>query len=293
VAGLASSDAYNVLVSGEQDHFSSLGDYATAAVVGGALGGGLSALSHRLGTRASKYLPEVAQEPVTPKVTPPFELSPAQQEIASAADAAIAKGDMHAAIKHFDELKAQGVPADKVAQLEVASAQQHQRTPVDVYRQPRAMLPNGQAVEGLNSGTVYHGTDQIAPEEAFANGLPARGMSLELLEHSQQKGDSAFRGTNDWVISQNRQGGPGYFAGDGGWVYEIDGVRSWDVNAHLQGRVQMPDGTFGSNLMQAEAEKAILVAVAKERIKGAYPIRQISSGLTKGAFIPNPNYKAR
>jgi hypothetical protein len=245
VAGLASSDAYNVLVSGEQDHFSSLGDYATAAVVGGALGGGLSALSHRLGTRASKYLPEVAQEPVTPKVAPPFELSPAQQEIASAADAAIAKGDMHAAIKHFDELKAQGVPADKVAQLEVASAQQHQRTPVDVYRQPRAILPNGQAVEGLNSGTVYHGTDQIPPEVAFEKGLPARGDNLDLLDHAEQRGNSAFRGTNVWRISPLREGGPVYFAEEGGWVYEIDGVPAWDVNALLEGQVRMPDGSFG------------------------------------------------
>jgi hypothetical protein len=186
------------------------------------------------------------------------------------------------------------VPADKVAQLEVASAQQHQRTPVDVYRQPRAILPNGQAVEGLNSGTVYHGTDQIPPEVAFEKGLPARGDNLDLLDHAEQRGNSAFRGTNKWVIAPDRQSGPGYFAGEGGWVYEVDGVPAWDVNANLEGRVKMPDGSFGSNLMQGEAKQALLGGVPKERIRGAYPIekhQRLPNRLQKGKFIPNPNYE--
>eukprot|EP00966_Prymnesium_polylepis_P313428 7242656-Prymnesium_polylepis.1 len=86
----------------------------------------------------------------------------------------------------------------------------------------------------------------------LAHGLPARGTDPDLLRHAMQAGNSAFRGTTK-LITFPDGGGAAAWADDGGYVYEITCVPSWDVNKHLQGRRRVTDlavgaSRFGGNL---------------------------------------------
>jgi hypothetical protein len=105
-----------------------------------------------------------------------------------------------------------------------------------------------------------------------------------------QNGDSAFRGTTR-NISDPESGGAAAWAGDGGWVYRLDGTPSWDVNAQLEGRVPKPDGTHGGNPLPGEHEQAVLANIPPERIVGAMKIIERNGKLVPGPMTPNPNYK--
>jgi hypothetical protein len=95
-AGLATSDTYNVYVSGEQEQFSSVEQYVKTALVGGAfgglLGGGLKALSK--GSRS--YIPEeaVAAEENAALARDASDLVPEQEQ--APAEQSHAGGDVHA-----------------------------------------------------------------------------------------------------------------------------------------------------------------------------------------------------
>lgn len=71
---------------------------------------------------------------------------------------------------------------------------------------------------------------------------------------------SAFRGTTEQIFNNGHQRA-GAWADVGGWVYEIEGQPSWNVNQLLEGRVPKPGGGFESNMMRAENEQAILATV--------------------------------
>jgi hypothetical protein len=63
------------------------------------------------------------------------------------------------------------------------------------------------------------------------------------------------------------------------------------MNAKLEGRVPRGDGQFGGNRMSGESEQAMLAAVPKERIVGAYKVLPKGDGVKLGPFTPNPNYR--
>lgn len=85
----------------------------------------------------------------------------------------------------------------------------------------------GRPVESTGSSTVYHGTD-ISPEQVLAEG--GLGMretgrnNTDLIEHMLQAPDSAFRGSSATAEI------PAEFAGEGGYVYRIEGVPGYDIN---------------------------------------------------------------
>lgn len=62
VTGLATSDAYSVYVSGEQEHFSSPEEYVKAALLGGAIGGVFGGVTQGLSNRAAGYIPKGSAE---------------------------------------------------------------------------------------------------------------------------------------------------------------------------------------------------------------------------------------
>ncbi len=213
-----------------------------------------------------------------------------QRALLAAADAALRARDMQAAIKRFDELIAAGASKELVAQLERDLAHDAKVTSPEVYRNPQATLPNGKQIPpSAWGGTKYHGS-RLPPEQVFESGLPARGEDTRLLEHVEQRGDSALLGTTEYALSPDGSRGAGRWAEDGGWVYQIDGMPSWDMNASLEGRVPRPDGTYGGNPMPGEHEHAMLGGVSRERIVAAIPIREVNGKLVKGAPVPNPNY---
>ncbi|MEO8704203.1 MAG: hypothetical protein ABI867_29390 [Kofleriaceae bacterium] len=223
-------------------------------------------------------------------------LSEADRGHLVAAQAAVDSGDIHAAIKHFDHVEPR-LGTDATRKLEAAIAQRAGKSAPEIYRNPHATLPDGQRVEpNAWGGTLYHGTT-ISPEAVFESGLAGRGSETSLVQHLHQRNGSAFRGTTKQVFYEpggTTGGGAGSWADAGGWVYEIDGTPSFDVNANLYGRVKQPDGSYAiTNVMGAEHEHAILANVPRERIRGAYPIlRDAAARLTKGSFVPNPHYRA-
>lgn len=314
-AGVAASDWYNINVAGTQQGYSSPTDYVKASLLGGAFGGVFGGVVYgRGGTAAAKEMPASGDAKA---LTPETNVSPYrthenpritnaatsagldlgtldehQMSLVEAGDRSLESGKIRNAAKFFDELAASGVDREVVTSLETKLAAQLGKTSPSVYREPTATLPNGKAVEpSAWGGRYFHGTNEVSPTQAFEHGLAGRGPNTDLYEHVTQKGDSAFRGTTDHIFNAERTSGAGAWAGEGGWVYEIDGTPTWDVNAALDHRVQMPDGSFKSNPMGGEQEHAALANIPPERIVRAYQVVEINGKLEKGPPLENPNYK--
>jgi hypothetical protein len=139
-------------------------------------------------------------------------------------------------------------------------------------------MVNGRRVEPLQFGTVYHGTDNRTmglagsttaddvAQRIYQNGLPARGTNVDLIDHAINNApDRAFRGTTLQPISQERNAGAAYWAGENGVLVEIKNVRGYDVNAALEGRVPRPGG-FGGNPRFGEQEIAVPGTIRPEQI---------------------------
>lgn len=157
-----------------------------------------------------------------------------------------------------------------------------------------ATVGGGRLHPPSHRGGGFHGTDEIPPSQAFTEGLPARGTNPDLLSHAEAGGNSAFRGTTPTPMSPTGEAGAAHWAGEGGWVYDIRGVATWDVNALLEGRRAVAGGLggFGGNLMVGELESAIPARVPATSIRGAYPVVEGRGGsLRLGPFEANPNYR--
>ncbi len=225
------------------------------------------------------------------------ELTAAQRDALPTIHELIAAGKVRAAIERIDALVAEGMSRDVATKLEEALAKAEGKTSPAMYRDPVATVDGSkeQFKPGDASRRLRYGTDELSPEVVFEHGLAARGTNTELVSHANQRGDSAYRGTTLEILLPGRNldgaaGAAGNWAGAGGWVYEIDGTPSWDVNSALEGRVRQPDGSFGGNPVRGERERAILANVPSERIVGAYPIYGTEPNLRHGELIPNPNY---
>lgn len=308
---VATADVYNHYIAGTQDGASSVQDYVAAMLLGGAGGAALGGIAKAVSRKSSMPAPEETAYLEPPSTGPYREPSPllgsasakagldlralttAQRDLLEAGQAALAKGDHRAAVTHFDDLVASGASKQTVDAMEAELARSMGKTAPSVYREPKAILPNGKEIPpSAYGGELFHGTDKIPPDIAFAKGFPGRGGNTKLLDHVMQGGDSAFRGTARY-IGNSESGGPIAWAEDGGWVYKIDGTPSWDLNAELQGRVSRPDGTFTGNPMPGEHEQAVLANIPRERIVGAMRVSEVDGKLSYGPMIPNPNYRAQ
>lgn len=210
-------------------------------------------------------------------------------------DDAIASGDMTAAIREVDRLPTDFVSASGRTGFEDALATAHRRTSPSLYRHPEARLPGGEAVAPTaRGGSLYYGASgsDSAPETVLRAGLPARGPNTSVEEHVRGAGDTAFRGTTTLPLTPDGSQGAARWADVGGWVYQIDGMPSWDANRLLQGRVRGPGG-FGGNPVSGELEHLIPAHVPTERIRGYYPVLQgRGTSVRLGTFVPNPNYRS-
>lgn len=316
MTGEFTSDVYNVYGSGEQEHFSSPVEYVKAGIIGGVFGGilGRFAKARPKGGAASETETVSTGEraDVSPSTNPYREhqnprissaakasgldlgaLSEQQFNVLETVDQALAEGDIRRATQLLDQLRSSQIAPDILDAFEARLAEAHGRTPPSVYRDPKAVLPDGTKIPpSAQGGKLYYGSDAISPDQAFEKGLPGRGPNTNLLDHVEQKPDSAYRGTTRHILSPGQDSGAALWAGDGGWVYEIDGTPSWDVNKELQGRVRRPDGTFGDNPMRGEQEHATLANIPPGRIVRAIQIVAHGDGYRLGQSLPNPNYEA-
>ena len=177
-------------------------------------------------------------------------------------------------------------------------------------------------------GGYYGYDDSLDPSIVLEEGLRARGSDWDLIRHAEQSGDSAFRGTTKLVsgawtyLADNSSshlsypdfrcrlrsftqqvtypdgGGAAAWADEGGYVYEITCVPSWDVNKHLQGRRMVSDlavgaARFGGNLAIGEHEHAIPAHVPPEHIKRYGSVVASTSGVPfvpRNAWVTNPRW---
>lgn len=134
-------------------------------------------------------------------------------------------------------------------------------------------------------------------ELVFEHGLESRGPNRSLQHHVDANPGRAFRGTTRFKVSPkgySEKAGALFWAGPDGWIYEIDGIPSWDIGQKLEGRWKWAEGVWGNPPTLGELEQSILAEVPRERIKGAYPVLENEKeGRLHGDFIPNPNYRPR
>jgi hypothetical protein len=189
-----------------------------------------------------------------------------------------------AAAAFVNRFKADGVIALADAGGDVAAAEQ-----LLVKRVQVARLPSGRLVPPSHYGGGWHGT-AAPPEQVFEHGMPGRGGNVDLESHVMQGPDTAFRGTTTTPLTPDGAAGAAHWAGAGGWVYEIDGMPTWDVNQLLEGQRATPGG-FAGNLMSGELENVVPAEVPPARIKGARPVLEgRGTGLKLGDYQANPHY---
>jgi len=159
---------------------------------------------------------------------------------------------------------------------------------------PRAILPDGRRVGPDNHGGGYYGCSSRRvqdPGRVARTGFPVRGDDWRLLEHAEQRGNSAFRGTTQIVSDPVTGNGAAYWDREGGWVFEIRGVPTWNINSQLGGRVETPGG-FRGNTMHGEQENAIVSKVPPEKIKRYGRVVEDSMGrLLVREWTQNPTYE--
>jgi hypothetical protein len=100
--------------------------------------------------------------------------------------------------------------------------------------------PEGTELPPDHYGGGFYGTD-ITPETLVADGgLLSRGTNWNIIEHAENPpgaARSAYRGTTESPSSPIEGQGAAYWAGEGGYVYEITGVPTWNVARALEGRI--------------------------------------------------------
>lgn len=124
----------------------------------------------------------------------------------------------------------------------------------------------------LNS-PVFHGSGE-QPDCVNSNrGLARRGCDIELHRHAEplngiSNPDSAFRGCTPFLSCVCSGQGAPEWAGDGGFIYRIEGWPFYDVVALLEGRI--PDGTGGFRGLRltGECELAIPAPVPIDCVTG-------------------------
>lgn len=159
---------------------------------------------------------------------------------------------------------------------------------------PQAVLPGGRSIPPDSFAGGYHGTD-IPPEQVQeGGGFPARGPveDWRLKEHAEEGSApvSAFRGSTPYPTSPDGENGASYWAGEGGWVYQVSGVPTWGVNSELEGRVKTGNGFYRGSLM-SEAEGAFPAQTPLECLERWGRVGQSGSGrLYVRDWVPNPRH---
>lgn len=142
-------------------------------------------------------------------------------------------------------------------------------------------------------GGFYGHDSSLDPDTVLHHGLSARGEDWDLLRHSLQLGRSAFRGTTSQVVFPDG-GGAAAWADEGGYVFELCCVPTWDMNKHLEGRrlvssVAVGRHRFASNIVPGEHENAVAARVPASHIRRYGRVVLSRSGMP---FVPRASWQA-
>lgn len=144
---------------------------------------------------------------------------------------------------------------------------------------------NGARVEPRRYPVLYHGNAYESPILFDQNdGLPARGNDIELIRHIEPPPgrieESAFRGTVHYPLSPALEAGACFWAGDGGWLYEVHNYPGYDIHQMLAGRVPNGKGGFRDPLMKEQE-----IAIPARVIRSAVPRVGVVSERRRGFVV--------
>ncbi|EME9750178.1 hypothetical protein N0725_04935 [Pseudomonas aeruginosa] len=153
-----------------------------------------------------------------------------------------------------------------------------------------ARLPDGQYVGAQAlGGQQYYGTSSVPLEVAFAEGIPLKGMCVDLLRHASRGYGSQFRGTTRFFVLNEAMGqGAACWADVGGWVYELNNIPGWDVEKLLSNKVQTATG-FGGAPYPGELEGAVDSRIQPSMIIRGGQVQRERRFLTVVEWIYNRN----
>lgn len=154
----------------------------------------------------------------------------------------------------------------------------------------KARLPNGEFVAPAKLGThQYYGTSDLTPDVAFTEGVPLKGVCIDLLRHAGKGRDSRFRGTTPILVVNEALGqGAMCWADEGGWVYELDSIPGWDIEKLLDGKVPTANG-FGGAPYPGEMEGAIDSRIPGSMIRRAGQVKRLRRFLVVKEWTTNKN----
>ena len=139
-------------------------------------------------------------------------------------------------------------------------------------------------------GELFHGT-HLPPDQVLSEGIPATGGDqFDLVEHQNQTGRSALRGS---CVAADI---PAKFAGQGGYVYKFYPVGGGiDVNSALGDKhVDLLAGRLRGSIMPGEHEIAFASYQPPCQIEGYFEVGDYSEVHEKfrlGRFVPNPSFQ--
>jgi hypothetical protein len=137
-----------------------------------------------------------------------------------------------------------------------------------------AILPNGGKVPpNSKPSTLFHGTNLFPAAAVRLNGLPIKGSDWRIVEHLQGNSNSAFRGCTPSAIMQVPYAGAAFWAGDGGWVYELSNLDSWYIPELLDHFT--PIGGYSPSAWSpypAECESAVSSEIKASRVVRVFEV---------------------
>ena len=154
----------------------------------------------------------------------------------------------------------------------------------------KARLPNGEFVDPAMLGThQYYGTSDLTPDVVFTEGVPLKGVCVDLLRHAGKGSGSRFRGTTPILVVNEALGqGAMCWADVGGWVYELDNIPGWDVERLLDGKVPTASG-FGGAPYPGEMEGAIDSRIPGSMIRRGGQVMRLRRFLVVKEWTTNKN----
>ena len=143
--------------------------------------------------------------------------------------------------------------------------------PVDI-----GALDRQGVVWAKGSGKVRR-LDSRGPGAMYHEGFVPKGNDLDLGAHVDYNSPQAAYVSTTTDVDYALEN-----AADGDWEYDIDAPGGVDVNATLE-----------KNQYSKESEIAYPGGIQPERIRGAWQIKRdpVTGEMTRGEYIPNPNYR--
>lgn len=156
---------------------------------------------------------------------------------------------------------------------------------------PCAVMADGRLVAADSTAGGYHGSLDIAPEEAFTRGLPGTSAESDGQAPLRGREGETMRAVSALVADPTGGAGAAEAAGEGGWVYEIRNQPTWTLDAAAS---QTGDAYVARQAAASSSTLSLVPgAVPPESIARAGRVERLPSGrLAVREWVENPRFSA-